>query len=145
MIDRGNPLLTVSMFNTQAGRMGWAYFFWRSLLIFGEQLVSQGALWMVSMEAFQICPWVEATTWNALRRRKTRSYASFGGRRLSARRTVSFSSGIRSSALDQVFSIPCVQHLATAARTTSTQAFCNPQHRRTSWQGASSNVGAMAV
>ena len=38
-------------------------------------------------------------TWKALLNRKTRSYASLGGRRLRARRTVSDSSGIKSSAL----------------------------------------------
>ena len=37
-------------------------------------------------------------TWKALRSRNTRSYASFGGSLLSASWTVSFSSGIRSSA-----------------------------------------------
>lgn len=40
-------------------------------------------------------------TWKALRMRKTRSYASFGGRRLMAKRTTSDSSGIRSSALEK--------------------------------------------
>ena len=38
-------------------------------------------------------------TWKALRSRKTRSYASLGGNRFKASRTVSDSSGIRSSAL----------------------------------------------
>ena len=43
--------------------------------------------------------WCESDAWNARRMRKTRSYASFCGRRLSARSTSSDSSGIRSSAL----------------------------------------------
>ena len=39
-------------------------------------------------------------TWKALRSRKTRSYASLGGNRFKASRTVSDSSGMRSSALE---------------------------------------------
>ena len=41
-------------------------------------------------------------TWKARRRRNTLSYASFGGSRFNARRTVSDSSGIKSSALEAV-------------------------------------------
>ena len=44
-------------------------------------------------------------TWKALRNRKMRSYASLGGRRLRARRTVSDSSGMRSSALSRRHSV----------------------------------------
>lgn len=46
-------------------------------------------------------------TWKALRNRKTRSYASFGGRRFRASCTVSFSSGIKSSALCEFHKVSC--------------------------------------
>jgi hypothetical protein len=80
-------------------------------------------------------------TWKALLRRKTRSYASLGGRRLSASWTVSFSSGIRSSARRPAGS---GEYRDTCSSSWSYLIFDILRHWRTSLPGASSIASAMA-
>jgi len=95
-------------------------------------------------------------TWKARLRRKTRSYCSLGGRRLSANSTVSDSSGIRSSALQShnrqhIFLLRhndsrdnCREVQWSGKRGscddahTSSRASYTQQHWRTNWPMASS-------
>lgn len=110
-------------------------------------------------------------TWKALRSRKIRSYASFGGSLLSASCTVSFSSGIKSSARRPVKIKYNRQHsLFFSFLTPQTSSprqlqasplvivrprgafnvrtyliFCTRQRRRTSWPAASSISSAMVA
>lgn len=97
-------------------------------------------------------------TWNALRIRKTRSYASFGVRRFNASWTDGLSSGIRSSALrhqlNQQIVLPLYPRLA--ALFPPIHCSCLPAHtavptsgiqhcQSTTARGASSTAAAKAA
>jgi len=128
-----------------------SYIFWLGLLRWWKKLVGKRALMAVRNVIFEVGRY--CNTWNARLIRKTRSYASFGGRRLSAAKTVSDSSGIRSSALlsdiCQPYCAYITKYIHSAVHCfncswdicggrTSNPAFCILQHRRTSWQLAAS-------